>query len=272
MSIKLSYTVSQKQDSANDASFTLLLKLHLRSNVTIKKILAALLLTLPTLAVAVDLEGYYITAKGGISKTRDTGETTFNAQNGALRTLENEDLGTGSAFGFSVGKYLTNSFRLELEAIKRTGYEYDARFTTAGLTTATEEAKIQTEALFVNGFYDFQPFSIRNTAITPYLGGGVGISRNKMGTIVQYVNGIPDGGTINGTTINQFAYKLSAGTLVSITEQLSLDVNYQYVNLGAFKSGTPFSNTFGSGNLLRGFNGGEIKSQELMVGLQYTFK
>jgi len=186
--------------------------------------------------------------------------------------LENEDLGTGSAFGFSVGKYLTNSFRLELEAIKRTGYEYDARFTTAGLTTATEEAKIQTEALFVNGFYDFQPFSIRNTAITPYLGGGVGISRNKMGTIVQYVNGIPDGATINGTTINQFAYKLSAGTLVSITEQLSLDVNYQYVNLGAFKSGTPFSNTFGSGNLLRGFNGGEIKSQELMVGLQYTFK
>ena len=233
-----------------------------------KKILAALLLTLPTLAVAVDLEGYYITAKGGISKTRDTGETTFNAQNGALRTLENEDLGTGSAFGFSVGKYLTNSFRLELEAIKRTGYEYDARFTTAGLTSATEEAKIQTEALFVNGFYDFQPFSIRNTAITPYLGGGVGISRNKMGTIVQHVNGIPDGSFIYGTTINQFAYKLSAGTLVSITEQLSLDVNYQYVNLGAFKSGT----SFGSGNLQRPLNGGDIKTQELMVGLQYTFK
>jgi len=92
-----------------------------------------------------------------------------------------------------------------------------------------------------------------------------------MGTIVQYVNGIPDGTTIYGTTINQFAYKLSAGTLVSITEQLSLDVNYQYVNLGAFKSGTPFSNPFGSGTLQRGFNGGEIKSQELMVGLQYKF-
>ena len=33
-----------------------------------KKILAALLLTLPTMAMAIDLEGYYITAKGGISK------------------------------------------------------------------------------------------------------------------------------------------------------------------------------------------------------------
>ena len=240
-----------------------------------KKILAALLLTLPTMAMAIDLEGYYITAKGGASKTFNTGTTTLNAVGGGLITLQNEDLGTGSAFGFSVGKYLTDSFRLELEAIKRTGYEYDARVSTAGWTTVSEKANIQTEALFINGFYDFQPFTISNTAITPYLGGGVGISRNKMGTTVEYNNGLPTGGTIVDNTFNQFAYKLSAGTLVSLTEQLSLDVNYQYVNLGAFKSGTEASIAgirFPAGDFQRGINGGDIKSQELMVGLQYTFK
>ena len=237
-----------------------------------KKLLAALLLTLPTMAVAIDLEGYYITAKGGVSKTFNTGATSLTFWSGTTVTSQNEDLGTGSAFGFSVGKYLTDSFRLELEAIKRTGYEYDTRFSTAGYTQYTEEAKIQTEALFVNGFYDFQPFSLKSTSITPYLGGGVGISRNKMGTTVQNDNGIPDGGTVDGNTINQFAYKLSAGTLVSITEQLSLDVNYQYVNLGAFKSGTEvFDNGVFSNNLQRGINGGDIKTQELMVGLQYKF-
>jgi len=131
---------------------------------------------------------------------------------------------------------------------------------------------MQTEALFINGFYDFQPFSLRNTAITPYLGGGVGISRNKMGTSVQKVNGIPDGNTIDGDTIHQFAYKLSAGTLVSITEQLSLDVNYQYVNLRAFKGSTEvYENGAFAGNIQRGINGGDIKTQELMVGLQYKF-
>jgi opacity protein-like surface antigen len=113
-----------------------------------------------------------------------------------------------------------------------------------------------------------------NTAITPYLGGGVGISRNKMKTTVQSVNGIPDGTTIDGNTIHQFAYKLSAGTLVSLTEQLSLDVNYQYVNLGSFKGGTEL---YQNGvrrpdlDLQRGINGGDIKTQELMVGLQYKF-
>ena len=79
--------------------------------------------------------------------------------------------------------------------------------------------------------------------------------------------------TFDGNTINQFAYKLSAGTLVSITEQLSLDVNYQYVNLGAFKGGTEvLVNGALDPPLQRPFNGGDIKTQELMVGLQYTFK
>jgi opacity protein-like surface antigen len=239
----------------------------------IRKLTLALLLTLPTMAMAIDLEGYYITAKGGVSKTFNTGTTSFITFDGFPVTLQNEDLGTGSAFGFSVGKYLTDSFRLELEATKRTGYEYDARLTTAGLTTFTEKAKIQTEAVFINGFYDFQPFTMSNTAITPYLGGGVGISRNKMKTTVQHNNGIPDGVTNDGNTINQFAYKLSAGTLVSITEQLSLDVNYQYVNLGAFKGGTEvYNNGAFLGNMQRPTNGGDIKTQELMVGLQYTFK
>ena len=78
---------------------------------------------------------------------------------------------------------------------------------------------------------------------------------------------------LSGNTINQFAYKLSAGTLVSLTEQLSLDVNYQYVNLGAFKGGTEvlFNGAFNNTSQ-RGINGGDIKTQELMVGLQYTFK
>ena len=238
----------------------------------IRKLILALAFILPSLSFAVDMDGFYITAKGGVSKTFNTGATSFTFVNGTTLTSQNEDLGTGSAFGASVGKYLTDSFRLELEAIKRTGYEYDTRFSTAGYTIYTEEAKIQTEALFVNGFYDFQPFSLKSTSITPYLGGGVGISRNKMGTTVEESGGVLDGQTFDGNTINQFAYKLSAGTLVSLTEQLSLDVNYQYVNLGAFKGGTEvLVNGAFSSNFREGINGGDIKTQELMVGLQYKF-
>ena len=227
-----------------------------------KKLLAALLFTLSTMAIAVDLDDFYITAKGGVSKTLDTG--TMNYDNGDVFTLNDDDLGTGSAFGISAGKYITDNFRLELEAIKRTGYEMD----TTG-DNNLYEANISSKSIFINGFYDFQSFSLGSTPITPYLGGGVGISKNKMGT--TYENR-PDF-SLDGKTISQFAYKVAAGTLVSLTENVSLDINYQYVNLGNIKSGVGVYDEAGTffGNISPAINGGEIKTQELMVGLQYKF-
>ena len=229
-----------------------------------KKLVAALLLTLSTMAIAVDLDDFYITAKGGVSKTLDTG--TMNYDNGDVFTLSDDDLGTGSAFGISAGKYITDNFRLELEAIKRTGYEMDTTDSDNNLM----EANITSKSIFINGFYDFQPFSLGNTPITPYLGGGVGISKNKMGATHEN----RPGNTVDGKTISQFAYKVAAGTLVDLTENVSLDINYQYVNLGNLKSGVGVYNQNGifQANLPAGINGGEIKTQELMVGLQYTFK
>jgi len=238
----------------------------------IRKLTLALLLTLPTMAVALDLEGFYITPKGGVSKSMDTGVTNSTNHLGLTFDSEDTDLGTGAAFGLSVGKYITDSFRLELEAMKRTGLEFDALIGPDYYELA-DKAKINSTSLFINGFYDFQPFSIGNTPIKPYLGGGVGISRNKMGFLTEYNNLGANTWFVDGKTISQFAYKLSAGTLFSLTEKLSLDVNYQYVNLGAFKSGTGNYNSLGvpASPLHEGVNGGEIKTQELMVGLQYKF-
>ena len=236
-----------------------------------KTILTTLLLTLPTLAFAVDLEGYYITPKVGASKSMDTG-TTFTSASDVLTVQADKDLGTGTAFGLSLGKYITKNFRLELEATKRAGYDYDTYKSDEPLRWS--KADIETHALIINGFYDFHPFSIGSTPITPYLGGGIGVSRNKMGEILRGDVSGNINKRIDGNTISQFAYKLSAGALFSLSENLSLDVNYQYVDLGAFKSET--RNAFVSSGvvddaLIKGYNGGEIKSQEIMFGLQYKF-
>ena len=71
----------------------------------IRNLTLTLLLTLPTLAFAIDLEGFYITPKGGVSKSMDTG-TTSESIGGTTNSLADEDLGTGTAFGLSVGKYI----------------------------------------------------------------------------------------------------------------------------------------------------------------------
>jgi len=217
-------------------------------------------------------EGYYFTPTYFPSKSMDTGTTSFTQANGPLLPHSNEDLGRGTAFGLSVGKYLTDNFRLEMEAIKRTGYNYDTARIDQPIRIS--KADIETHALFINGFYDFQPFTISNTPITPYLGGGIGVSRNKMGSVSRTDRAGDITRLIDGTSINEFAYKLSAGTLFSLTENIYLDVNYQYVNLGAFKSKTRIvrvSDGTEADALLKGYNGGDIKTQELTVALQVLF-
>ena len=233
-----------------------------------KKLLAALLLTLPTISVAIDFDGFYITPKAGVSKSMDTGVMNYT-DSGTTDYLEDGDLGTGYVFGLSFGKFVTDNLRFEIEATKRTSYEYDAKQINS---TFSFKSHVDTKTLLINGFYDFQPFSIGNTSIKPYLGGGVGISKNQSGNEVEYNNGSPDGVSTKGVTISQFAYKLSAGTLFSLTEKISVDLNYQYVNLGGFKGGTTVLTNGVFSNTLDGpVNGGEIKTQELMVGLQYKF-
>jgi opacity protein-like surface antigen len=236
----------------------------------IKKITFALLFTIPSFSFAIDLDGFYITPKGGISKSMDTGVILGDTGGGQFDIKDN-DLGTGYVFGLSVGKYITNNFRVELEASQRGGLEYDTEYASEPNLGTTTKADIKTQSIFINGFYDFESFAIINSLVTPYIGGGIGISKNKMGVVTE-VTPENDVAYLDGNKVSQFSYKLAAGTLVSLTESLSLDINYQYVDLGSFKSGLGYVASGGAtGNLTEALNGGEIKTQELMVGLQYKF-
>jgi len=188
----------------------------------IKKITLALLFTIPSLSFAIDLDGFYITPKGGISKSMDTGVILGDAGGGQFDIKDN-DLGTGYVFGLSVGKYITNNFRVELEASQRGGLEYDTEYASEPNLGTTTKADIKTQSIFINGFYDFESFAIINSSVTPYIGGGIGISRNKMGVVTE-VTSENEVAYLDGNKVSQFSYKLAAGTLVSLTESLSLDI------------------------------------------------
>ena len=236
----------------------------------IKKIILALLFAIPSFSFAIDLDGFYITPKGGISKSMDTGVILGDTGGGQFDIKDN-DLGTGYVFGLSVGKYITNNFRVELEASQRGGLEYDTEYASEPNLGKTTKADIKTQSIFIKGFYDFESFAIINSLVTPYIGGGIGISRNKMGVVTE-VTPENEVAYLDGNKVSQFSYKLAAGTLINLTKKLSLDINYQYVDLGSFKSGLDYVASGGAtGTLTEALNDGEIKTQELMVGLQYKF-
>ena len=89
-----------------------------------KKLLVALLLTLPTMAVALDLEGFYITPKGGVSKSMDTGVMNYT-NSGTTNYLEEKiyifmELVMFLVYQLTSGKFVTDNLRFEIEATKRT--------------------------------------------------------------------------------------------------------------------------------------------------------
>ena len=231
-----------------------------------KKYLLTLLLVVPSIAFSGD---YYITAKGGFSDTDDVGTVT-SQEPGLLLTYEDKDLGSGNTFGLSIGKHIAGNFRLELEVLKRNGYTFNAIPNASDNVFTTGD--IESSSVFVNALYDFNAFALDNKTITPYIGVGVGISRNKSDRFVSYMDN--EAVHIDETnSTNELAYKFSAGMVVSLTESMFLDVGYQYVKLGDFESGNYYTDLDNNAteNYTTPLSGGEIDAHELIVGLRFNY-
>ena len=76
--------------------------------------------------------------------------------------------------------------------------------------------------------------------------------------------------SIEGKNVTEFAWKLGAGANLNLTEKCSLDLNYQFVDLGKFKSGTLLSNSMFGTDMQKPFEG-NYRTNELTIGLRYKF-
>ena len=175
-----------------------------------------------------------------------------------------------------MGKRISDNIRIELEANKRDDYEIKNRtyYTEFNGSTSDHTADIDSKTLFLNILFDFQPILVGKNSVKPYIGAGVGYSRNRLSKVREGNLKYPTRVThIDGSSKSNTAYKLTAGLLFDITENLSVDVNYQYVDLGSFESGTGVTNLADGrrATLLRAINGAGIDAHEILIGLQYKF-
>jgi len=235
-----------------------------------KKILFLTIISLATSGVLADVGDNFFSIKLGSSNSNTTGITTFKDQigTGTADTTTDKDLGKSDIMEIGIGSYFSETFSGEISLAQRNGFKY----ATTGVTDSNlrYKADVESLAVLINGYFNAQPLSIIQTSVTPYLGVGVGFSRNKMGAvdITQINDGVSLGNAASNTE-TEFAYKLALGTLINLSDNVSVDLNYQYVDLGKIKSGTNLS--FDSRNLNAPFSGPEITSSELNIGLQIIF-
>ncbi len=108
--------------------------------------------------------------------------------------------------------------------------------------------------------------------ITPYVGGGAGLSLTRASSSVNWYmsNGLPYHVTTDGFYFNwdkytsnlryQFAWALMAGVSYAMTDHISVDVGYRYINLGTLPSIADPSGTIVNKTM---------DAHEVRVGLRY---
>lgn len=169
-------------------------------------IAAVMAAAIPGLAVADD-SGYYIGGAAGVNIPGDS-----DIEGSGIDTSADLDLGPVviGSFGYAYG----NGLRAEVEV----GHRWNDVDSVGG---ASASGDVETLTGMINAFYDIDT----GTAITPYLGVGVGGAR-------VHVDGTsPVGGSQIDDVDAGFAAQGIIGASYAMTEQLNLTLDYRYLTV-----------------------------------------
>lgn len=241
---------------------------------------ATALMATPTLASAQD-SGVYIKAQAGYGIVNDA---EISLQSGSSNGIVGDVAGEGNlAVALGLGYDFGNNWRIELDASTL----YNDLGTIGGQPSS--KASIHANTLMLNALYDFDDFG----RWEPYVGAGIGVAEGNVSLLAQdFVNdlgnvpirnpacvsevGVRVGRAcaINDTDKN-LAWNLIAGLGYSITDNLSWDTNYRYVNMGDVDVEGTFAqvNVPGVGGLFNTAASSveNVSTHMLMTGFRYRF-
>lgn len=227
--------------------------------------------------VPVAVGGWYLRGHIGMSNQRFSGLES-SLYDTAIDYGWHDEGGFDSApiFGGGIGYQFNDFLRGDLTVEYRGGSQFHAldwvTYDVAGVpTTTTNDFRAKkSEWLFLaNAYADVGTFY----GITPYLGAGIGTSRN---TISQFrdINIINNGGAYASDKSRwDFAWALHAGLGIQATERMTVDLGYSFVNLGDGQTGTLFNDDPTQpfppvGN--KGFRFNNLTSHDLKLGVRYS--
>ena len=195
-------------------------------------------------------DGVYLRLDTGWSFSRDAGKDL------------DDDVGSSAIVGGGVG-YKYKWLRGDVTLAYRGGYDIDSTYTYAALGETRFKGDVSSFAAMANVYADLTKYG----RFTPYVGGGIGVSRNKVGDVdISAASGT---GTLDGDTKTSFAWQLSLGTGIEVAPAWTVDVGYRYIDLGTAKSGT----TVTSGSVSRDGSAqeGDLRAHELILSARYQF-
>lgn len=186
--------------------------------------------------------------------------------------LDKGGFDSGVLFGGGVGYQFNEWLRMDLtgEYRGRTHFTALDHATWLGEGDANEwtneyEAKKSEWLVLANAYLDLGSWK----GLTPYVGAGIGASRNTISHF-RDIN-MEEGGVWYAPSASKWnlAWALHAGLGFEVTDQLTLDLAYRYVDLGDARTGTNLHAWDSDTRPAVHFKG--LTSHDVMLGLRWNF-
>jgi opacity protein-like surface antigen len=197
--------------------------------------------------------------------------------------LDTGGFGASPLYGVGIGYQLSNWFRFDV-----TGeYRGKAPFSAMDIYDTSDNPPdfgngdptdwgtnhyegFKSEWLFLaNGYIDIGNYY----GFTPYIGAGIGMSRNTISdfTDTNVIQG--GGGYADAASVWSFAWALHAGLAFRVTQNFIVDLGYSYTHLGNARTGilTNLDPMIGCGSVCEPVTFKNIGSHDVKIGFRYMF-
>ncbi|MFQ3307117.1 MAG: opacity protein-like surface antigen [Candidatus Midichloriaceae bacterium] len=176
----------------------------------------------------------------------------------------------GMIGSFFIGKKINDNFRIDFQYLKPANLKInDSVRNKSDTATVTFKQKIKVDNFFLNAYYDFT----KHPKINPYIGAGIGYSKVKPG--IYRVSDPTYKFEYKAKKSNNFAFNAKLGAIYKLTDKISLDTHYSYVNAGKGDKFTSVSqyidNIFQKTDILKDSKKSKIDFHAIMVGIRYNF-
>jgi opacity protein-like surface antigen len=222
----------------------------------------------------VALGGWYLRGHIGMSNQRlDRLDYEYFSDPEVFEWVDEGGFDSAPIFGVGFGYQFNHWLRADVTAEWRGKSDFHAadRYdeTGDGIFDGTNDYRAKkSELLFLaNAYADLGSFH----GITPYVGAGIGASRNTISHFTDVNIGTGGGGYAGKESEWNFAWALHAGVGIKATERLTIDLGYSFVNLGDATTGQAYNNDPALSRDNDGFKFENLTSHDLKLGVRYGF-
>ena len=165
--------------------------------------------------------------------------------------------------------FADSPWRLEADFTRRnrTNFRGFANFAAVGGGNFQQDLRVRSDSYMLMGYYDHA--IDRDWAI--YGGGGIGLARNRSDGRQGDNQAPPTGGFFPSRKDSNTAWALALGVSRKLTDRLTGDLGYRYMNLGTANTGTTDASFAAVGMNPNERLESKLRTHEFRLGLNYRF-